>query len=141
HARVTVHGRQDHAGATVMAAREDALAAAAEMVLAVERAARALPDAVGTVGEISVRPGAKNVVPGECVFSLDLRARHEETVEPLARDVRVAIRRIGDARGVRSSLDALTRVAAVPLDPALRDLFLRTAAAAGGSAPGLSSRP
>src|SRR5205814_9202446 len=70
HARVTVHGRQDHAGATVMSARQDALAAAAEMVLAVEIAARALPAAVGTVGEISVRPGAKNVVPGECVFSL-----------------------------------------------------------------------
>ena len=77
HARVTVRGRQDHAGATIMTAREDALAAAAEMVLAVETAARALPDAVGTVGEISVRPGAKNVVPGECVFSLDLRARSE----------------------------------------------------------------
>jgi len=71
------------------------------MVLAVETAARALPDAVGTVGEIAVRPGAKNVVPGECVFSLDLRARSEETVEQLGRDVRAAIRRIGDARGVK----------------------------------------
>ena len=122
-----------------MTAREDALAAAAEMVLSVESAARALPDAVGTVGEISVRPGAKNVVPGECVFSLDLRARREETVERLARDVRVAIRRVGDARAVRSSLDVLTRVAAVPLDPALRDLFLRSAAAIGVSAPELFS--
>jgi len=139
HARVTVHGRQDHAGATIMTAREDALAAAAEMVLAVEAAARALPDAVGTVGEITVRPGAKNVVPGECVFSLDLRARDERTVEQLARDVRLAIRRIGDARRVRSSLDVLTRVPAVPLDPTLRDLFLRTAKAVGVDAPELFS--
>ncbi|HEV2012197.1 MAG TPA: Zn-dependent hydrolase [Candidatus Limnocylindria bacterium] len=139
HARVTVRGRQDHAGATSMTAREDALAAAAEMVLAVESAARALPDAVGTVGEISVRPGAKNVVPGECVFSLDLRARSEVTVEQLARDVRAAIRRIGDARGVRSSLDVLSRVPAVPLDPKLRDLFLRSAKAVGVEAPDLFS--
>jgi allantoate deiminase len=139
HARVTVRGRQDHAGATIMTAREDALAAAAEMVLGVEAAARALPDAVGTVGEISVRPGAKNVVPGECVFSLDLRARSEETVEQLARDVRVAIRRIGDARGVRSSIDVLSRVPAVPLDPGLRDLFLRSAKAVGVDAPELFS--
>jgi allantoate deiminase len=139
HARVTVHGRQDHAGATIMTAREDALAAAAEMVLAVEAAARALPDAVGTVGEISARPGAKNVVPGECLFSLDLRARSEETVEQLARDVRAAIRRIGDARGVRSSIDVLTRVPAVPLDPRLRDLFLRSAKAVGVDAPELFS--
>jgi allantoate deiminase len=139
HARVTVHGRQDHAGATIMTAREDALAAAAEMVLAVESAARALPDAVGTVGEISVRPGAKNVVPGECVFSLDLRARKDETVEQLTRDVRVAIRRIGDARGVRSSLDVLTRVPVVPLDAKLRDLFHRSASAVGVDAPDLFS--
>ncbi|HEY8808267.1 MAG TPA: Zn-dependent hydrolase [Candidatus Limnocylindria bacterium] len=139
HARVTVRGRQDHAGATIMTARLDALAAAAEMVLAVERAARALPDAVGTVGEISVRPGAKNVVPGECVFSLDLRARSEQTVEQLSRDVRAAIRRIGDDRGVRSSLDVLSRVPAVPLDPALRDLFLRSAKAVGVDAPELFS--
>ncbi len=139
HARVTVHGRQDHAGATVMSARQDALAAAAEMVLAVEIAARALPDAVGTVGEISVRPGAKNVVPGECVFSLDLRARDEHTVEQLTREVRAAIRRIGDARGVKSSLDVLSRVAAVPLDAKLRDLFLRSAKQVGVEAPELFS--
>jgi hydantoinase/carbamoylase family amidase len=139
HARVTLHGRQDHAGATIMTAREDALAAAAEMILAVESAARALPDAVGTVGEISVRPGAKNVVPGECVFSLDLRARDEQTVERLAREVRAAIRRIGDARGVRSSLDVLTRVPAVPLDAKLRDLLLRSAKQVGVDAPELFS--
>jgi allantoate deiminase len=139
HARVTVRGRQDHAGATIMSARQDALAGAAEMVLAVESAARALPDAVGTVGEINVRPGAKNVVPGECVFSLDLRARNEQTVEQLTRDVRAAIRRIGDARGVKSSLDVLSRVAAVPLDPKLRDLLLRSAKQVGVDAPELFS--
>ena len=139
HARVTVRGRQDHAGATIMSAREDALAAAAEMILAVEAAARVLPDAVGTVGEIAVRPGAKNVVPGECVFSLDLRARNEETVELLTREVRAAIRRIGDERGVRSSIDVLSKVPAVPLDPQLRDLFLRSAKAVGVEAPELFS--
>jgi allantoate deiminase len=139
HARVTVRGRQDHAGATIMTAREDALAAAAEMVLAVEAAARALPDAVGTVGEIAVRPNAKNVVPGECVFSLDLRAREERVVEELAREVRAAIRRTGDARGVRSSIDVLSKVPAVPMDRKLRDLFLRAAAAVGVRAPELFS--
>ncbi|HEY8647830.1 MAG TPA: Zn-dependent hydrolase [Candidatus Limnocylindria bacterium] len=139
HARVTVRGRQDHAGATIMTARADALAAAAEMLLAVEAAAAGLPDTVGTVGEISVRPGAKNVVPGECVFSLDLRARDEETVEALGRAVRLAIRRIGDGRGVTSTIDVLSRVPAVPLDPALRDLFLRSAKAVGVQAPELFS--
>lgn len=139
HARVTVRGRQDHAGATIMTARADALAAAAEMIVAIESIAGALPDAVGTVGEIAVRPNAKNVVPGECVFSLDLRARSEETVDRLGREVRSAIRRIGDARGVTSAIDVLSRVPAVPLDPALRDLFLRAATAVGVAAPELFS--
>ncbi len=139
HARVTVHGRQDHAGATIMSAREDALAAAAEMVLAVEAAARALPDAVGTVGEIAVRPGAKNVVPGECMFSLDVRAREDHVVEELTRQVRGAIRRIGDARHVRSSIDVLSKVPAVPMDAKLKDLFLRSAKQVGVDAPELFS--
>ena len=139
HARVTVHGRQDHAGATIMTARADALAAAAEMIVAVESIAGGLADAVGTVGEIAVRPNAKNVVPGECVFSLDLRARSEETVEALGREVRAAIRRVGDARGVRSSIDVLSRVPAVPLDPALRDLLMRSGKAVGVAAPELFS--
>ena len=139
HARVTVHGRQDHAGATVMTAREDALAAAAEMVVAVEAAALGRPDAVGTVGEIAVRPGAKNVIPGECTFSLDLRARTDEVLEALARDVRASIRRIGDARAVRSSIDVLSHVAAAPLDEGLRDLFQRAAASVGVEAAVLFS--
>ena len=139
HARVTVRGRQDHAGATIMTARADALAAAAEMIVAIESIAGGLADAVGTVGEIAVRPNAKNVVPGECVFSLDLRARREETVEALGREARAAIRRIGDARGVTSAIDVLSRVPAVPLDPALRDLFLRAATAVGVAAPELFS--
>ena len=78
-------------------------------------------------------------MPGECTFSLDLRARSEDTVEALGRNVRAAIRRIADARGVHSSIDVLSRVPAVPLDPALRELFLRSAAAVGITAPLLIS--
>ena len=48
HGRVTVIGRQDHAGATVMGERKDALVAAAEMVVALERIAGTIPGAVGT---------------------------------------------------------------------------------------------
>src|SRR5881398_3660920 len=100
HARVTVRGRADHAGATVMTARADALAAAAEIVLAVERIARARPDSVGTVGEIAVRPGAKNVVPGESLFSLDLRAARDH--DGLVREVLTSVTTIASARGVEA---------------------------------------
>ena len=137
HARIAIRGRADHAGATVMTARADALAAASEMVLAVERIARSRSDSVGTVGEIAVRPGAKNVVPGECIFSLDLRAAREH--DDLVRAVLDAVTNIASARRVEASVDDLARVPATPLDPTIRDLLKRAAKSVGVDAPMLVS--
>jgi allantoate deiminase len=72
-ARVTFTGRAGHAGTTPMPLRKDALCAGAQMILAVERFARDTPGLVATVGEISARPGAGNVIPGEVQLSLDIR--------------------------------------------------------------------
>jgi len=137
HARVSIHGRADHAGATVMTARADALAAASEIVLAVERIARSRPDSVGTVGEIAVRPGAKNVVPGECVFSLDLRAARDH--DGLVREVLDTVTRIADARGVEASVDDLARVPATSLDSKIREVLRRATKSVGVDAPELVS--
>jgi allantoate deiminase len=137
HARVAIRGRADHAGATVMTARADALAAASEIVLAVERIARGRPDSVGTVGEIAVRPGAKNVVPGECVFSLDLRAARDH--DGLVQEVLAALMRIASSRGVEASVDDLARVPVTPLDPNIRDVLKRAAESVGVDAPELVS--
>jgi N-carbamoyl-L-amino-acid hydrolase len=72
--RVAVRGRQDHAGGTPMADRRDAVAAAAELVLLVERLAReAGRGMVGTVGFIEARPNMINVVPGEADLLVDFR--------------------------------------------------------------------
>jgi allantoate deiminase len=137
HARVAIRGRADHAGATVMTARADALAAASEIVLAVERIARGRPDSVGTVGEIAVRPGAKNVVPGECVFSLDLRAARDH--DGLVQEVLAALMRIASARGVEASVDDLARVPVTPLDARIRDVLKRATKSVGVDAPELVS--
>jgi allantoate deiminase len=137
HARVAIRGRADHAGATVMTARADALAAASEVVLAVERIARGRPDSVGTVGEIAVRPGAKNVVPGECVFSLDLRAARDH--DDLVREVLGAVTSVASARAVEASVDDLARVPATPLDPRIRDVLKRATKSVGVDAPMLVS--
>ena len=137
HARVAIRGRADHAGATVMNARADALAAASEIVLAVERIARGHPDSVGTVGEIAVRPGAKNVVPGECVFSLDVRAARDH--DGLVSEVLEAVSRIASARGVEAAVDDLARVPVTPLDPRIRDVLKRATKSVGVDAPMLVS--
>jgi allantoate deiminase len=137
HARVAIRGRADHAGATVMTARADALAAAAEVVLAVEQIAGERPDSVGTVGEIAVRPGAKNVVPGECVFSLDLRAARDH--DGLVQEVLAVLMRVGSARGVEVTVDDLARVPVTPLDHRIRDVLKRAAKSVGVDAPELVS--
>lgn len=139
HARVTLRGRQDHAGATVMDARRDALLGAAEVALAVERAARSQPDAVGTVGEIAVRPGAKNVVPGQCVFSLDIRAPDDASLEAVVQEVRSAVAGAASARGLDASVDVLSRVPVTKLDGGLRSRIAEACAAVGVDAPEMVS--
>lgn len=139
HGRVTVRGRQDHAGTTAMGDRRDALAGAVQMIAALEAAAHHRRDAVGTVGEISVRPGAKNVVPGECVFSIDVRAPDDRGVDIVLRQFKQAMRLVSDVRGLRTSLDLLAQVPAAPLDDGLRGVLGRACAAVGVDAPELPS--
>ena len=79
--RVTLRGTAGHAGTVPMNLRRDALAGAAECVLAVERVAKGHAELVGTVGRIEAKPGAINVIPGEVMFTVDVRAPND----PLAR--------------------------------------------------------
>lgn len=72
--RLVIKGRSGHAGATPMWLRKDPFAAAAEIVLEVERIAQTIgKETVGTVGEVYVKPNAINVIPGEVVLGLDIR--------------------------------------------------------------------
>jgi allantoate deiminase len=75
--RLTFRGKAGHAGTTPMRLRRDALAGAAEFVLAAEKFARGQAQLVATVGTISVVAGAANVIPGETVLSLDVRHPHD----------------------------------------------------------------
>jgi acetylornithine deacetylase/succinyl-diaminopimelate desuccinylase-like protein len=83
--RVVLEGRADHAGTTPMEAREDALVAAAELVLRVRAAAR--DGAVATVGRLDVEPGATNVVPGRATVSVDARAGSVEALDALVAEI------------------------------------------------------
>ena len=70
----TLEGMAGHAGTVPMALRQDALAAAAECVLAVEARGRGTAEMVATVGRLETLPGATNVIPGRVAFTLDLRS-------------------------------------------------------------------
>ncbi|MEJ1964107.1 MAG: allantoate amidohydrolase [Gammaproteobacteria bacterium] len=71
---VTVEGLAGHAGTVPMNLRRDAAAAAAEIVLAVEKRCSSVSGLVGTVGRLNVPDGAVNVIPGRCELSIDVRA-------------------------------------------------------------------
>jgi acetylornithine deacetylase/succinyl-diaminopimelate desuccinylase-like protein len=71
---LVLEGRAGHAGTTPMDLRDDALTAAAERMLGIRDAARAIPGAVATVGRLEVEPGGVNVIPSQVRMSLDVRA-------------------------------------------------------------------
>jgi allantoate deiminase len=71
--KIIFTGRAGHAGTTPMNLRRDALCAAAEFILAAENLAQKTIGLVATVGEISAKPGADNVISGEAHLSLDVR--------------------------------------------------------------------
>ena len=104
--RFTVEGVGGHAGALLMPDRHDALCAAAELILAIERAALAAntrsgsADTVATVGWLDIHPGAVNAVPSRVVFTLDLRDIDAARREAVMADVRLAAQRIAVERRV-----------------------------------------
>ncbi len=82
-ATLTVTGVAGHAGTVPMSLRHDALAAAAEFILAVEHAVQDRDGLVATVGRIDVQPGASNVIAGRATVSLDLRHPDDDVREAL----------------------------------------------------------
>jgi hydantoinase/carbamoylase family amidase len=80
---LVIEGRAGHAGTTPMDARDDALVAAAEAILHIRDAARAIDGAVATVGQVEIEPGASKVIPGRVRLSVDVRAPDRERLDAL----------------------------------------------------------
>jgi len=114
-------GQVNHAGTTPMNSRHDALAAAAEWIVAVERLAQRTKGLVATVGFIEAKPGAANVIAGEARATLDIRhasdrARTEAMDELIRQGESIAAR-----RGVTLKARTLLAQRAVVMDPFLRE--------------------
>jgi allantoate deiminase len=129
--RVTLRGEAGHAGTVPMRLRRDALAAAAECVLAVERIARARPELVATVGRIEARPGAINVIPGEAQFTVDVRAPEDAAREQAVAAVRTEIALIAEARGVGFEIEMLQEFGSSACAPWLMAQLERAVASEG----------
>ena len=116
-------GTAGHAGTVPMEARRDALCAAAEFVVEVERAARAEPGSVATVGEISALPGASNVIPGEARLSLDVRHGDDAVRERLRDALAARAQEIAASRGCEHRWQVRQEIPAVPVDSGLSALL------------------
>jgi N-carbamoyl-L-amino-acid hydrolase len=111
-------GTASHAGTTPMNRRADAATALAELALYVEQRALADGDSVATIGMLQVPNGSVNVVPGRCLFSLDMRAPVNAQRDALAADILAALQRICERRGLRYTAEESMRAAAAPSAPA-----------------------
>jgi N-carbamoyl-L-amino-acid hydrolase len=128
HYDVTVRGFANHAGTTPMDRRRNALLAASEIVLAVDRIVRSVPGRqVGTVGRLLVRPGAPNVIPGEVAFTVELRDLKTETIESLWTRIEAEARTIAERQGC--TMEYVLRPPDRPAltDPRMREIIARVA--------------
>lgn len=112
--RVIVTGEAGHAGTVPMGMRRDALAAAAEMVLAVERHGRTADTTVATVGRLAAEPGAINVVPGRVVFTLDARGPVDAVRVAMVDAIETDLRAIAARRDVGIAIENFYEEKACP---------------------------
>lgn len=124
---VTIEGEADHSGTTGMADRTDALAAASELVLEVERraadaAATGSGTAVGTVGQLDVEPNVVNVVPGSVSLRLDIRSVAQSEIRAQIDAVERLLAAVEVHRGVSTSLDCDYDVPPTALSARCRDV-------------------
>jgi allantoate deiminase len=137
--KLTWTGQAGHAGTTPMNLRRDALAGAAEFMLAAEQLARATPGLVATVGSLAVSPGAANVIPGKVVHTLDVRHAKDATRRAaLLRLGRLAAQ-IAKRRGLKAAWQRTQDNGAVACSPVLTAALERSVRAVQGKSLSLVS--
>ena len=117
---VTVQGMEAHAGPTPMELRRDALLAASELVLEVNRiAVQRAPHARGTVGTMELFPNSRNVIPGRASLSVDLRAPDDAQLLDMDAALRAACARIATERSLQITVEQVVYFPPQPFTPQL----------------------
>ena len=139
--QIGVTGEAGHAGTVPMDLRRDALAGAAEIVLAVERIAQKNEPSgmVGTVGRLDVHPGAANIIPGEVRLTVDLRAMDDKARADAYASIEREAKSIAQRRRLAVAFEILHDEPAVACDAGLQQRLADIIASFGGRAPHLPS--
>jgi allantoate deiminase len=138
-ARIRFTGKAGHAGTTPMALRRDALAGAAEFIIAVEALAKRRRPLVATVGWVTAHPGATNVIPGIVELSLDVRHPVDAIRRAAEVDLIALAWRIARRRRLRFSVDAAQDNAAVTCSGPLTSRLAQSVRARQGRSISLAS--
>lgn len=112
---VTLSGAANHAGTTPMDMRSDAFQGLAEFATQLDRvlAENGSPHSTATIGRVELRPGAANVIPGQAVFSLDVRDTDAHTLHTLAEALRRTLSAIARKRNLMFEFEILSDIAPV----------------------------
>jgi hydantoinase/carbamoylase family amidase len=129
--RVNVTGLAGHAGTVPMGSRQDALTAASEMVLFVERYCGARTGLVGTVGKMAVSPGAINVIPQDVEFTIDVRSGDDALRREAVAAFQSEFEAIAKRRSVKVTAAPFYAANAAPCDEGLQQKFADAIAAHG----------
>jgi allantoate deiminase len=124
-------GQAGHAGTVPMSMRQDALCAAAEFVLAAETIGRSQPDLVTTIGQLTVQPGASNVIPGLVFLSLDVRHQDNAIRARALHQLRERAHSIATSRQLSVVWDAIQEHPTVSCSPNLTQRLAQAVEAAG----------
>jgi len=124
--RVEFHGLAGHAGTVPMDQRHDALAGAAELVLAAESCGL-----TATVGKLEVAPGASNVIPGKAILTLDIRHQSDARRLAAVKSLHAKSKNISARRGLKLVWTPVQQNGAVQCDQKLTQLFSKSVARHG----------
>jgi N-carbamoyl-L-amino-acid hydrolase len=129
---ITIDGFANHAGTTPMDQRQDALYPAALIIADVRKIITAEPGRqVGTVGRLVVKPGAPNVIPGEVMFSLEIRDLDMNKVTRLFTEISASATAIAEANGTKISFEQYYESPAAPTDKDIMALVKESSDALG----------
>lgn len=132
--RVSMTGQAAHAGTTPMKLRHDALAGAAEVVLAAENLG-----VLATVGQLEVIHGASNVVPGAVEFTVDIRDADDAARHAACNRLRDFVVKVARKRGLKPKWKVVQETPTVPMDPSLTALLSDAVPRLGGRLVALPS--
>jgi allantoate deiminase len=124
--RVEFHGIAGHAGTVPMNLRHDALAGAAELILAAEHSG-----VLATVGKIEAAPGASNVIPGKVSLTLDVRDQTDSRRIAAIKALQTKAQTVAKRRGLKLSWLPVQQTAAVQCDKTLTQIFSKCVAQRG----------